>query len=63
MFRRYITWLNNASLEHGGRFVEPPPLEYVHWTTYANLNLNLPRNLEMLKYYMWAYLHNVSVLD
>ncbi|KAJ6555342.1 FAD/NAD-P-binding domain-containing protein [Mycena vulgaris] len=42
VFRRYITWLNNASLEHGGRFVEPPPIE----------------NLEMLKYYMLVYLHN-----
>ncbi|KAJ7028600.1 FAD/NAD-P-binding domain-containing protein [Mycena alexandri] len=42
VFRRYITWLNNASLEHGGRFVEPPPIE----------------NLEVLKYYMLVYLLN-----
>ncbi|KAJ7757181.1 FAD/NAD-P-binding domain-containing protein [Mycena olivaceomarginata] len=42
VFRRYITWLNNASLEHGGRFVEPPPIE----------------NLEILKYYMFVYLLN-----
>ncbi|KAJ7834519.1 FAD/NAD-P-binding domain-containing protein [Mycena leptocephala] len=27
LFRRYITWLNDASLEHGGRFVQPPPIE------------------------------------
>ncbi|KAJ7821481.1 FAD/NAD-P-binding domain-containing protein [Mycena olivaceomarginata] len=46
VFRRYITWLNNASLEHGGRFVEPPPIE----------------NLEILKYYMFVYLLNVSQL-
>ncbi|KAJ7792160.1 FAD/NAD-P-binding domain-containing protein [Mycena olivaceomarginata] len=44
VFRRYITWLNNASLEHGGRFVEPPPIE----------------NLEILKYYMFVYLLNVN---
>ncbi|KAJ7245444.1 FAD/NAD-P-binding domain-containing protein [Mycena rebaudengoi] len=42
VFRRYITWLNNASLEHGGRFVEPPPIE----------------NIQVLKYYMFAYLLN-----
>ncbi|KAJ7433059.1 FAD/NAD-P-binding domain-containing protein [Mycena galericulata] len=42
VFRRYITWLNNASLEHGGRFVEPPPIE----------------NVEVLRYFMFAYLHN-----
>ncbi|KAJ7852017.1 FAD/NAD-P-binding domain-containing protein [Mycena leptocephala] len=42
VFRRYITWLNNASLEHGGRFVEPPPIE----------------NIEVLKYYMFVYLLN-----
>lgn len=29
LFRRYITWLNAASLEHGGRFIGPPPIEYV----------------------------------
>ncbi|KAJ7738967.1 FAD/NAD-P-binding domain-containing protein [Mycena metata] len=29
LFRRYITWLNDASLEYGGRFVQPPPIEYV----------------------------------
>ncbi|KAJ7085608.1 hypothetical protein C8R44DRAFT_648683 [Mycena epipterygia] len=29
IFRRYITWLNDASLKYGGRFVEPPPIEYV----------------------------------
>ncbi|KAJ7707006.1 FAD/NAD-P-binding domain-containing protein [Mycena olivaceomarginata] len=46
VFRRYITWLNNASLEHGGRFVEPPPIE----------------NLEILKYYMFVYLLKVSQL-
>ncbi|KAJ7853080.1 FAD/NAD-P-binding domain-containing protein [Mycena olivaceomarginata] len=44
VFRRYITWLNNASLEHGGRFVEPPPIE----------------NLEILKYYMFVYLLNLT---
>ncbi|KAJ7022180.1 FAD/NAD-P-binding domain-containing protein [Mycena alexandri] len=44
VFRRYITWLNNASLEHGGRFVEPPPIE----------------NLEVLKYYMLVYLFNLN---
>ncbi|KAJ7196064.1 FAD/NAD-P-binding domain-containing protein [Mycena pura] len=27
LFRQYIAWLNNESLEHGGRFVEPWPLE------------------------------------
>ncbi|KAJ7495598.1 hypothetical protein FB451DRAFT_1387618 [Mycena latifolia] len=42
VFRRYITWLNTAPLEHGGSFVEPPPIE----------------NLEVLKYYMLVYLHN-----
>ncbi|KAJ7735643.1 FAD/NAD-P-binding domain-containing protein [Mycena maculata] len=47
VFRRYITWLNNASLEHGGRFVEPPPIE----------------NLEVLKYYMLAYLHNLNTMN
>ncbi|KAJ7490578.1 FAD/NAD-P-binding domain-containing protein [Mycena latifolia] len=29
LFRRYVTWLNDASLEHGGRLVEPPPIECV----------------------------------
>jgi hypothetical protein len=61
VFRRYITWLNNASLEHGGRFVEPPPIEYVQFTTHVKPNLNLPRNIEVLKYYMFVYLLNVSV--
>ncbi|KAJ6448620.1 hypothetical protein C8R45DRAFT_947839 [Mycena sanguinolenta] len=45
MFRRYITWLNNASLEHGGRFVEPPPIE----------------NIEILKYFMLVYLRNNTI--
>ncbi|KAJ7133558.1 hypothetical protein C8R44DRAFT_977670 [Mycena epipterygia] len=41
-FRRYVTWLNDASLEHGGRLVYPPPIE----------------NLELLKYYMVVHLFN-----
>ncbi|KAF7348163.1 Dimethylaniline monooxygenase [Mycena sanguinolenta] len=40
--RRYITWLNDASLEHGGRFVESPPIA----------------NLELLKYYSVVHLLN-----
>ncbi|KAJ7749266.1 FAD/NAD-P-binding domain-containing protein [Mycena maculata] len=27
LFRQYVAWLNNESLIHGGRFVEPWPLE------------------------------------
>ncbi|KAF7289957.1 Dimethylaniline monooxygenase [Mycena indigotica] len=27
LFRQYVAWLNNESLENGGRFVEPWPLE------------------------------------
>ncbi|KAJ7859898.1 FAD/NAD-P-binding domain-containing protein [Mycena leptocephala] len=42
VFRRYITWLNDASLEHGGRFVEPPPIE----------------TLELLKYYTVVHFLN-----
>ncbi|KAJ7339931.1 FAD/NAD-P-binding domain-containing protein [Mycena albidolilacea] len=48
LFRRYITWLNDASLEHGGRFVEPPPVE----------------NVELLKYYAVVhFLNNTMKLD
>ncbi|KAF8215144.1 hypothetical protein K438DRAFT_1800780 [Mycena galopus ATCC 62051] len=35
LFQRYITWLNDASMQNGGRFVGPPPIE----------------NVELLKYY------------
>lgn len=27
LFRQYVAWLNNESLENGGRFVEPWPVE------------------------------------
>ncbi|KAJ7083236.1 hypothetical protein C8R44DRAFT_822580 [Mycena epipterygia] len=46
LFRQYVAWLNNESLEHGGRFVEPWPLESrevfvyyskVEWQSYAAL--------------------------
>ncbi|KAJ6583889.1 FAD/NAD-P-binding domain-containing protein [Mycena vulgaris] len=48
VFRRYVTWLNDASLEHGGRFVEPPPIE----------------TLELLKYYSVVhFLNNTMQLD
>ncbi|KAJ7696707.1 hypothetical protein B0H17DRAFT_1177800 [Mycena rosella] len=48
LFRRYITWLNDASLAHGGRFVEPPPIETV----------------ELLKYYAVVHLlNNTMQLD
>ncbi|KAJ7722992.1 FAD/NAD-P-binding domain-containing protein [Mycena metata] len=48
MFRQYITWLNDASLEHGGRFVEPLPIE----------------NVELLKYYAVVhFLNNTMSLD
>ncbi|KAF7333154.1 Dimethylaniline monooxygenase [Mycena venus] len=48
LFRRYVTWLNDASLEHGGRFVEPPPIE----------------NIELLKYYTVVhFLNNTMKLD
>ncbi|KAJ7722981.1 FAD/NAD-P-binding domain-containing protein [Mycena metata] len=46
MFRRYITWLNDASLEHGGRFVEPFPIE----------------TIELLKYYTMVHFLNVSLI-
>ncbi|KAF8187891.1 hypothetical protein K438DRAFT_1834325 [Mycena galopus ATCC 62051] len=45
LFRRYITWLNDASLEHGGRFVEPPPIE----------------NIELLKYYSVVHFLNITM--
>ncbi|KAK7439021.1 hypothetical protein VKT23_017727 [Stygiomarasmius scandens] len=36
--RQYVTWLNNESLEHGGRLVEPWPLENREiFAYYANL--------------------------
>ncbi|KAJ6585525.1 hypothetical protein B0H19DRAFT_1250331 [Mycena capillaripes] len=48
LFRHYITWLNDASLEHGGRFVEPPPIE----------------NLELLNYYSVVhFLNNTMALQ
>ncbi|KAJ7460322.1 FAD/NAD-P-binding domain-containing protein [Mycena latifolia] len=49
IFRRYITWLNDASLKYGGRFVEPPPIE----------------NLEALKYYSVVHFltANVTALE
>ncbi|KAJ7490572.1 FAD/NAD-P-binding domain-containing protein [Mycena latifolia] len=37
LFRRYVTWLNDASLEHGGRFVEPPPIETVELLRYYSV--------------------------
>ncbi|KAJ7808675.1 FAD/NAD-P-binding domain-containing protein [Mycena olivaceomarginata] len=37
LFRRYTTWLNDASLEYGGRFVEPPPLETVELLKYYSV--------------------------
>ncbi|KAJ7250079.1 hypothetical protein B0H12DRAFT_1121475 [Mycena haematopus] len=47
-FRCYITWLNDASLEYGGRFVEPPPIA----------------NLELLKYYSVVHwLNNTMKLE
>ncbi|KAJ6622641.1 FAD/NAD-P-binding domain-containing protein [Mycena sp. CBHHK59/15] len=42
VFRRYVAWLNDASLEHGGRFVEPPPIEH----------------RELLRYYTVVHLLN-----
>ncbi|KAJ7462543.1 FAD/NAD-P-binding domain-containing protein [Mycena latifolia] len=49
IFRRYITWLNDASLKYGGHFVEPPPIE----------------NLEALKYYSVVHFltANVTALE
>ncbi|KAF7336155.1 Dimethylaniline monooxygenase [Mycena venus] len=49
IFRRYITWLNEASLKYGGRFVDPPPIE----------------NLEALKYYSVVHFltANVTALE
>ncbi|KAF8187832.1 hypothetical protein K438DRAFT_1972539 [Mycena galopus ATCC 62051] len=48
LFHRYITWLNDASLEHGRRFVEPPPIE----------------NIELLKCYAVVhFLNNTMKLD
>ncbi|KAJ7490584.1 FAD/NAD-P-binding domain-containing protein [Mycena latifolia] len=48
LFRRYVTWLNDASLEHGGRFVEPPPIETVELLRYYSvvhlLNNTMPLN-------------------
>ncbi|KAJ7274073.1 FAD/NAD-P-binding domain-containing protein [Mycena rebaudengoi] len=47
-FRRYITWLNDASMVHGGRFVQPPPVEH----------------LELLKYYSVVhFLNNTMNID
>ncbi|KAJ7506752.1 FAD/NAD-P-binding domain-containing protein [Mycena galericulata] len=46
VFRRYVTWLNDASLQHGGRFVEPPPIE----------------NVELLKYYSIVHFLNITDL-
>ncbi|KAJ7288593.1 FAD/NAD-P-binding domain-containing protein [Mycena rebaudengoi] len=45
LFRRYITWLNDASLEHGGRFVQPPPIE----------------KIELLKYFSVVHFLNATV--
>ncbi|KAJ7490582.1 FAD/NAD-P-binding domain-containing protein [Mycena latifolia] len=45
LFRRYVTWLNDASLEHGGRFVEPPPIETV----------------ELLRYYSVVHILNITL--
>ncbi|KAJ7870566.1 hypothetical protein B0H13DRAFT_2350339 [Mycena leptocephala] len=45
LFRRYITWLNDASLEHGGRFVQPPLIE----------------KIELLKYFSVVHFLNATV--
>ncbi|KAJ6582299.1 hypothetical protein B0H19DRAFT_1252401 [Mycena capillaripes] len=45
LFRRYITWLNDASMEHGGRFVQPPPIE----------------KIELLKYFSVVHFLNATV--
>ncbi|KAJ6504771.1 FAD/NAD-P-binding domain-containing protein [Mycena vitilis] len=47
VFRRYITWLNDASLKYGGRFVQPPPVE----------------NVELLKYYSVVHFLNNSMVQ
>ncbi|KAJ7740212.1 FAD/NAD-P-binding domain-containing protein [Mycena maculata] len=44
IIRRYVSWLNGASLEHGGRFVEPPPIE----------------NVELLNYYAVVHFLNIN---
>ncbi|KAJ7075793.1 FAD/NAD-P-binding domain-containing protein [Mycena belliarum] len=43
--RRYVNWLNDASLKDGGHFVEPPSIE----------------TLELLKYYTVVHLLNNTV--
>ncbi|KAF7348171.1 Dimethylaniline monooxygenase [Mycena sanguinolenta] len=40
--QRFITWLNDASLEHGGRLVGPPPIA----------------NLELFKYFAAVHMFN-----
>ncbi|KAJ7738333.1 FAD/NAD-P-binding domain-containing protein [Mycena metata] len=47
VFRRFVSWLNDASLEHGGRFVQPPPIE----------------NLELFRYYTVVHLNNTVRLE
>ncbi|KAJ7791315.1 hypothetical protein B0H14DRAFT_2935764 [Mycena olivaceomarginata] len=37
LFRRYITWLNEASLEHGGHLVQPPPIEKIELLKYFSV--------------------------
>ncbi|KAF8204437.1 hypothetical protein K438DRAFT_1819857 [Mycena galopus ATCC 62051] len=45
LIRRYTTWLNDASLKHGGRFVQPPPIE----------------KIELLKYFSAVHFLNTTV--
>ncbi|KAK7022194.1 dimethylaniline monooxygenase [Favolaschia claudopus] len=48
LIRKYVTWLNDASLKDRGRFVDPPPIEH----------------LELLKYYAVVHLlNNTQQLD
>ncbi|KAJ7144253.1 hypothetical protein C8R44DRAFT_865213 [Mycena epipterygia] len=61
IFRRYITWLNDASLKYGGHFVEPPPIDSVLPSSHAII----PRNLEALKYYSVVHFltANITALE